>query len=328
MHKRPRRAILFTPGDNEHKIQFAATLEVDAVCFDLDSSVVPSRKIDARYLTAQALRTLDLGGSERLVRINPVKTLDAESDLLAILPAHPDGIVVPQVENAAQLQWVSRKITTFEEANGWQLGGIHLLAALESAQAIINLQAICRADARLVALLLGAEDLALNIGAVRTRAAWELLYARSAIVLHAAAFDLQAIDMANSDFHDLAGLRQEARRGAELGFLGKQVLHPDQVAPVQEIFTPDQETIAEAENLLDLYQQQHAEGVGQFELDGIIVDAQLIRSAEGLLARAEAAGIYVPRVDPVEDEPGNGLKGNWLQQLWAWCRRGENGQGG
>ena len=317
MPKRPRRAILFTPGDNEHKIHYAATLEVDAVCFDLDSSVVPSRKIDARYLTAEALRTLDFGSSERLVRINPVKTLDAESDLLAILPAHPDGIVIPHVENAAQLQWVSRKITTFEGANGWQPGGIHLLAALESAQAVINLQTICQADARLVALLLGAEDLALNIGAVRTRAAWELLYARSAIVLHAAAFDLQAIDMANSDFHDLAGLRQEARRGAELGFLGKQVLHPDQVVPVQKIFTPDQEMIAEAENLLALYQQQHAEGVGQFELDGIIVDAQLIRSAEALLARAEAAGIYVPPEAQEEEITANGLNGNWLRKIMA-----------
>jgi citrate lyase beta subunit len=324
MTMRPRRAILFTPGDSEKKVHFATTLEVDSACLDLDSSVVPSRKAEARTLTSHALRMLDFGTSERLVRINPIRTPESEEDLAIILPAHPDGIVVPRVENPAQLQWVSRKISAFEEANGWLAGQICLLAALESARAIINLPQICEADSRLVALLLGSEDLALDMGAVRTRAAWELFYARSAIVLHAAAYGLQAIDMPNSDFRDLHSLRQEARRGAELGFLGKQVLHPDQVAPVQEIFTPDQETIAAAEHVLKMYAEHQAEGVGQFEMEGVIIDAQMIRSAESLLARAEAAGIYHPQPDM--DPTANESKPNasWLQELWNWRKRGNN----
>lgn len=323
----PRRAILFIPGDDEEKIQFAAKLAVDSICLDLESSVVPSGKANARALASRALRTLDFGTAERLVRINPLQSNESEKDLQAVLPAQPDGIIVPLVENAAQLQWVSRKITAAEEANGWQPGRICLLAALESTRAIINLPQICTADTRLVALLLGADGLALDMGALRTPAALELLYARSALVLHAAAFGLQAIDMPNNNFHDLHNLREEARQAAELGFLGKQVVHPDQVQPVQEIFTLDQKVIADAQRILTIYAEHQAQGVGQFESEGMIIDARLVRSAESLLARAQAAGMHQPppsRVSP-ENEPRQDQ--NWLQNLWNGRESGDDGQG-
>jgi len=108
---------------------------------------------------------------------------------------------------------------------------------------------------------------------------------RSAIVLHAAAFRIQAIDMSNSNFRDLDALREEACQGRALGFVGKQIIHPDQVVTVQEAFTPDVKAVTDARDLVEAYQEQEKQGVGMFERDGQVVNGRVVRSAERLLSR-------------------------------------------
>ncbi len=139
-------------------------------------------------------------------------------------------------------------------------------------------------------LIFGAEDFAHDIGAIRTVEAVEMLTARSLLVMHAAAFGLQAIDMVTVDFHDLERVRREARRGAELGYTGKQIIHPAQVEPVQDAFTPSAEEIERARALLAAFEQHQRRGAGAFAVDGQMVDKPVIRQAENLLARARAAG--------------------------------------
>ena len=160
-----------------------------------------------------------------------------------------------------------------------------------SERLVLNLPAICAADSRLEALIFGAEDLAADIGATRTAAGTEILYARSAVVLHAAAFNLQALDMVHVNFRDPEATYREALAGAEMGFTGKQVIHPAQVEPVQRAFTPDDETIRKAQALLADYEQHTGQGRGAFATkSGDMVDAPVIKMAENVLVRARAAG--------------------------------------
>lgn len=287
---RARRALLYVPADDWHKIQKATTLGVDCVCLDLEDGVAQNRKEEARQNIARALATLDFGRAERLVRINGLESGLAEVDLAAVLPTRPDGIVLPKVLTAEDLRWVEAQIGAAEQRAGWPSGTIILLAIIERARAFLHLPEICQATPRLEALIFGAEDLAAELGVKRTREGWELFHARSTLVMHAAAFGLQAIDWVTVDFQDIGWVRQEAERGAALGFNGKQIIHPNQVLPVQAAFTPSPEEIAWARELLAAFEAHQAQGKGAFAWQGQMVDRPVIRRAEGILARAQAAG--------------------------------------
>ena len=260
---------------------------------DLEDAVTLSRKQAARDTIAQALQTLDFGDSERLVRINPFYSGMAEADLETVLPAKPDGILLSKTTNAEDIQRLSEAIRAVEQAHGWQEGSIIIIAVVESALGVLNLAQICQADARLEAVICGGEDLAADMNAIRTRAGSELFFARSAVVLHAAAFKLQAIDMVNVDFTDKEYLLDEARQGMEMGFSGKQIIHPNQVETVQQAFTPDEEEIEYALQIIQKFEENQKTGQGAFALDGTMVDLPVVARARSLLERARAAGKLV-----------------------------------
>ena len=287
---RARRALLYMPGDDRHKIEKAATLGVDCVCMDMEDGVASNRKAAARAQIGVALREVDFARSERLVRINAIGSGLEQDDLASALAGHPDGIVIPKVSSADPLKWASSQIEAFERQHGWPSGGIGMIAIVESALGIVNLAQIAAAGARLQALVFGAEDLANDIGARRSPEAWEVFYARSALVTHAKAHDLQAIDMVYLDFHDLEGLRREAEYGAQLGFTGKQVIHPNQIGPVQDAFTPPEVLILQAQKIVQAAREHEKAGKGAFALDGKMVDAPIIKAAEHILDTARAAG--------------------------------------
>ncbi|GAB4535915.1 MAG: CoA ester lyase [Anaerolineales bacterium] len=287
---RSRRALLYMPGDDPRKIRKAATLGVDCICMDLEDGVAWNRKHAARETVADALENIDFGDAEVLVRINPIGSGLEQADLQAVLPHHPMGIVLPKVESAGALQWVSARIAECERLAGWPVGDIRLIAIVETARGVVFLREIASADARLDALVFGAEDFAGSVGATRTPEAWEVFYARSAVLTCAAAFGLQALDMVCADFRDLERVQREAEQGLQMGFMGKQIIHPGQIAPVQQVFTPSDEAITAAQQLVSLYETSQKAGVGAFAVDGAMVDAPMIKAAEQVLARARAAG--------------------------------------
>jgi citrate lyase beta subunit len=282
--------LLYMPGDDMHKIQKAIGLGVDCICMDIEDGVAHNRKEAARANIVEALKTLDFGRSERLVRINPIGSGMEEDDLRAVLPARPDGIVVPKVQSAQQVHWVSGVIAEAERKFGWQTGSILMLVLIESARGVVNLREIASADTRLQALIFGAEDLAGDIGAVRTRPGWEVFYARSAVVTHAAAFGLQALDMVWMDLHDIEGLKAESLQSAQMAYSGRQIIHPNQVIPVQETYAPSDEAIAHARRVVLAAADFQEAGRGAFSLDGKMVDAPVVKAAERVLERARAAG--------------------------------------
>jgi len=287
---RARRALLYMPGDDLHKIRKATTLDVDCVCMDTEDGVAINRKKIARETIAEALRTIEFGRSERLVRINPVGSAFIDADLRNVIPARPEGIIIPKVKDANQINWVSDQISIYEEQNNWSIGSIIFIAIIESALGIVNLLEIATSSSRLEALIFGAEDLAADIGAERSKSGWEVFYARSAVVTHAAAYGLQAIDMVNIDFQDIPALQAQATQGVKMGFTGKQVIHPNQVKPVQQAFTPSDEQIREAQAIMEAFNAHQAEGRGAFAEDGKMIDEPLVKSAQALLERARAAG--------------------------------------
>ena len=288
---RARRALLYVPGDDLHKITKATTLGVDCICLDMEDGVSLNHKADARAVIVSALQTLDFRQTEKLARINPVGSGLENEDLDSVLPAYPQGIVIPKVEHADEMRWVSAEIAKAEQSFDWPPGSIELIAQIETGMGVVNLREIASADARLRALIFGAEDLASDIGAIRTRPGWEVFYARSAVVTYASAYNLQAIDMVYVDFQDIEGLINESIQGAQMGYSGKQIIHPNQVLPVQQAFTPSDEAVDHAKKLLQAYMECQQSGRGAFAYQGKMVDAPVIKAAQQVLVKAEAAGI-------------------------------------
>ncbi len=286
---RARRALLYMPGDDRHKIEKALTLGVDSICMDMEDGTAFSRKAEARAVIAKALQELGFGNSEKLARINSVGSGLEKDDIQAVLPFHPDGIVIPKLEEPGQIQWAHEIIEAAELKYGWPVNSVRLLVGVETASGILNLKEIA-SHPRLDALIFGGEDFAASVGATRTPGATELLYARLATLTVAAASGLQAIDMVTIGFKDPELVRAEALAGARLGFSGKQIIHPAQVAPVQEAFTPDDEAIAYARRIVETFEANQAKGAGAYDLDGKMIDMPLVRNARKVLDRARAAG--------------------------------------
>ena len=285
-----RRALLYMPGDDRRKIEKATTLGVDCICMDMEDGVAITRKGDARAVIAQAMKELDFGNSERCIRINSFGSGFEKFDLVAAVATNPDAIVVPKVETAEQVRSISEYIEMYELSSKMATGTIRMLVGVETAKGIMNLKEIASADRRLEAIIFGAEDFAASTGATRTQQGTEVLYARSAVVTACAANELQAIDMVYIDFRDLDGLRLESQEAARLGFSGKQIIHPNQVEPVQEAFTPSEEAIEYAQRVVRAFSASQREGKGAFALDGKMIDMPLLKNAQKVLDRAKAAG--------------------------------------
>ena len=280
-----RRSLLFMPGDSLRKIEKGIQSDTDSIIMDLEDGVALSQKEVARNTVSAALNSLDFGHRERLVRINESGSPAASEDLNQTVMAHPDGYVIPKVQNSMDLLNVDEFLTEIEHQHDWPLLGIRLLAVVETAVGILNLKEIAGATSRLDAILFGAEDLAGDIGATRTQDGWEVFYARSAVVTTCAAFGLQAIDTVFVNLTDLDALEQDSSFAQRMGYLGKMAIHPRQLPIINRVFTPDSDEVAKARRLIDTFQEHQEAGTGAFELDGKMVDMPMVRAAYRVLAR-------------------------------------------
>ena len=287
-----RRALLFMPGDSRRKIEKGAGMAVDAIIMDLEDGVALNHKMTARESVAQALSEVDFGHSERLVRTNMIiPNWIYNDDIRVTIRAKPDGYVLPKIETAWQIEHVSMLLSAYEDEYGWQRNTIKLIAIIETAKGIVNLKDIVQAAPRLDALIFGAEDLAGDMGAVRTPQGWEVFYARSAVVTHAKAFGLGAIDTVFIDLQaDSETLIAEAQTALRMGYTGKLAIHPKQVAPIQSVFTPSADEIESAQKLIQAHDQHQADGTGVFEYEGKMIDMPMVRAAMAIIERAKACG--------------------------------------
>lgn len=288
MSTRPRRAMLFIPGHDQSQIDKGAALTVDSIILDLEDRVALPQKEQARHTVRRALKDVAFGSSERLVRINAVlDSLDLwKADIELTVEGRPDGYVIPKVENAGQMLEVDAELTRLERNYGWIDGSIKLLAFIETAKGVVNLKEIVESSRRLSALIFGADDLASEMGAIRTPDGWEVFYARSAVVTHARAYGLQAIDTPYTELTtETSNLVADAEQAHYMGFCGKLAIRPEQVEVIQRVFTPTDEQVREAQALVSAY---HEAGQGVFEYEGRLIDPPRVRVAEGIIARASA----------------------------------------
>lgn len=287
---RARRSVLFVPGDSLRKIQKATTLDVDTIVMDLEDGVALAEKETARETVLEALRTLDFGGRERWVRLNDFASGLARDDLEITAAGRPDGFLLPKVGSPDEVRAVDAMLDELEPIRDGAWRPV-LGALLETARGVVNAAPIAASSERLVALLFGAEDLAGDVGLTRTREGTEILYARSAVVLAAAAHGLAAIDTLFTDLTDLDGLAADARFGVQLGFAGKMAIHPRQVEVIHRAFAPSSEERDRAERLIAAYAEHQAAGTGAFEFEGKMVDRPMVRAAERVLSRVPAADV-------------------------------------
>jgi citrate lyase beta subunit len=279
-----RRSLLFAPGDDLRKITKASQSNADCVILELEDGVALNKKADARKTICEAMRTIDFGKRERLIRVNGTTTPLFDDDLRDTVDTKPDAYILPKAESADDVRRVSDFLELAESKRGWQLGGIGLIVIVETPLGILNLREICEATPRLQAIIFGAEDYAGFVGAKRTQSSIEVLYARSALVNACAAFGLQAIDMVNIDIHNLEALEEECLFGRQLGYSGKMVIHPKQIDIVNRCFSPTSEEIDFARRLVAAFEHHQTNGAGAFNYEGKMIDMPVVRQAQNVLA--------------------------------------------
>lgn len=283
------RSFLFVPGDSEKKLAKGELAKADALILDIEDSVAPARKLIARdmvrdYLAARAGKR----SCELWVRMNPIGSSGLD-DLVAVVRARPDGIVIPKVDHPIDLVRLSHFVEALEKRDGVDKTIRFLPVSTETARAPFGLSAYSEtAIPRLFGLTWGAEDLSTALGASTNRDphgnyAFTYRMARSMCLLAAKAAGVQAVETLYADFRDDAGLRADCAEASREGFTGRIAIHPDQVSAINEVFSPSHEEIAHARRVVEAFST--APGVAVVGLDGKMLDIPHLRQAEQVLAR-------------------------------------------
>ena len=275
----------------------AATLDADQVLFDLEDATAPSEKVAARGVVVETLKTLDFGSKAVAVRINGADTSWCYRDVVDVVePAGDriDSLIVPKVESVGDVHFVDRLLTQIELARGWPVGRIGMEVLIESAPGLQQVDAIASASPRLEALIFGPGDLSASLGLGQLTIGtpdsayggdvWHFALMR--LLVAARVNGLLAIDGPYAAFSDLEGLERSARRTAALGFDGKWVIHPSQIAIVNRTFSPDEQAYARAEGILAAYRQAtEGEGRGAVRFEGEMIDEATRKMAEAVARR-------------------------------------------
>jgi citrate lyase subunit beta/citryl-CoA lyase len=288
------RSLLFVPGDSPKKLEKGLGSGADALLVDLEDSISPQRKAEARATTAAFLKeAIAAADRPRLyVRINGFATGLTDDDLDAVVAGRPDGIMFPKAEGGAAVTLCDAKIAAREAIHGLPDGALDIIAiATETAAALFLAGTYRGASARLKGLTWGAEDLSVELGAETNRDAQghfldPYRLARSLCLAGAAAAGVQAIDTVYVDFRNIDGLRRECEEARRDGYTGKMAIHPAQVAIINEVFTPTAEAIAKAQAVVAAFAADP--GAGTIGIGGVMYDRPHLERANLLLARVKA----------------------------------------
>ncbi|MEH7547815.1 MULTISPECIES: citrate (pro-3S)-lyase subunit beta [Bacillaceae] len=285
---RLRRSMLYVPGNNPGMIRDANIYRADSIMFDLEDSVSLHEKDSARLLVYEALKTIDYGRTEILVRVNGLDTPYGRDDFEAIIRAKPDAIRLPKTEKPEDVEEADRLITQIEKAAGMEYGTIKLMAAIESALGVINAYKIATASKRLIGIAIGAEDFVTDLKTTRSKEGIELLAARSQILFAARAAGIDALDTVFSDVDDEEGFIQEVQLIKQLGFDGKSLINPRQINMVHEIYSPTEAEITKSIAIIEAAKEAERKGSGVISLNGKMIDKPIIERAYRVLELAKA----------------------------------------
>ncbi len=279
--KRFIRSLIFVPGNNPRFLDKAKTLQADIVCFDLEDSVPDSEKKNARKLIKDALKERSQYTSDVYVRINSPRSSTIQDDLQEIVQNGLDGIVIPKVNNSKELKTIEKTLALLEKKR--KMSSISLVPSIESAEGVTNTYEIASASKRISALIFGVFDLLNDMGIEYTKQAEGARYAREKIPLEARAAGVDALDAIWQDVHDKNGLLEDCKIGKSLGYIGKTIIHPDQITITHQAFQPNKIEIDWAKKVCQAYETSTKQGKGATTVEGKMIDEVHYKRAKTLL---------------------------------------------
>ncbi|MEA2077839.1 MAG: aldolase/citrate lyase family protein [Candidatus Marinimicrobia bacterium] len=279
-----RRSRLYLPG-NTPKLALNAGLHGgDGIILDLEDSVAPNRKDEARILVRNTLRAVDFYGAERMVRINQGER--GLKDLDAVIPQHANVILLPKCESPEQIQEVNARIQLLRKEHKIK-NDVWIMPIIESAMGVLRAFEIAGANPNVIALAMGLEDYTADIGAPRTREGTETFFARSMVVNAAKARGLQAIDSVFSDVSDMEALRNNVIASKSLGFDGMGCIHPRQIKVIHDAFAPTEKEIEKARKIVDAFKEAEKKGLGVVSVGSKMIDPPVVKRALRIMELAE-----------------------------------------
>ena len=290
--KRLRRSMMFLNCQKPGLIKDPYIYGPDSIMLDLEDAVAENQKDAARYSLFHALKEIDYRGVERVVRINGLDTLHWKEDIRVCVAGGADTIRIAKTERAEDVRAVEEHVLAAEREFGRPEGSTLLMAALESCRGVLNALEICEASDRLIGIALSGGDYTKDLQTVITGTGVELMGARQHMIMAARAAGVQCFDTVFTNLDDMEGFARETEMIKRMGFDGKSLVNPRQIAVVHQIFTPTQKEIIFAEKVVREIDEKKAKGIGVFTVDGKMIDIAFYDGARRTLALAKASGVY------------------------------------
>lgn len=291
--KRLRRTMMFLSAQKPSLIKDAYIYGADSLMFDLEDAVAENQKDAARFSLYHALTTIDYRGCEKIVRINGLDTPHWKEDIRVSVAAGCDGIRIAKCEHASDVRTVVEHIERAEREFSRPEGCTLVMAALESPLGILNAYEICIAcPERMIGVAISGGDFRKCMQTSYQPGGIEMLAGRGQMLLAARAAGVQCFDTVFTNLNDPEGFRAEVMQNKQMGFDGKSIISPKQIAVVHEVFTPTEKEIIAAEKIVRAYREMASSGVGVFTVDGKMIDIAFVPGAERTIALAKASGVY------------------------------------
>ncbi len=282
------RSVIFVPGNQPKMLERALAFNADVILVDLEDSVPPSEKANAREMAREWVPRLRREGRRVMVRVNALDTGLTRDEVAAVMGPDLNGVSVGKAESVWDVREADRIITALESSAGLEPGHVKLIPWIETARAVMAVQQIALASPRIIAIAFGAEDYTNDMGIQRTDTSEEVYFARSLVPIAARAAGVASLDSPFVQFRDSEALRRDLQTVRQMGYTGKFAIHPNQLDTINEMFGPLPEEVEYARRVVDVWNRAEAEGRGSIDLDGRMVDVPVLKRAQNLLAFAEA----------------------------------------
>jgi citrate lyase subunit beta/citryl-CoA lyase len=289
---RLRRTMMFLNAQRPSLMKDAHIYGSDSIMLDLEDAVAENQKNAARFSLYHALRAVDYGGVERIVRINGLETPHWKEDIRVAVAGGADGIRIAKCESAEDVEIVDTAIGAAEKEFGRTKDSVLLMAAIESPKGVLNAFSICQASPRLFGVAISGGDFRKSMQTKYHPSGIEMMAARGHLLLAARAAGVQCFDTVFTNLDDMEGFRAEVVMNKEMGFDGKSIISPQQIKIVHDIFTPTDKEIRDAEKIIIAIRDNADKGVGVFTVDGKMLDIAFLPGAERIVALAKASGVY------------------------------------
>jgi citrate lyase subunit beta/citryl-CoA lyase len=283
------RSLLFVPGNKANMLTKALPLKPDAFMPDMEDSVPPAEKANARETIRAFLPQLIATGVPVIPRVNSLDTEWMEDDLAAVVGPGIFGLSVGKVYTPGDLSAISQRIGACEREAGMKVGTLRLIPWIETAAAIVDASAMCRASERIIAVAFGGEDFTNDMGIERLEDDSQIAYARQSLCVAARAAHVLALDTPYFKLRDPEGLRVNSINAKSIGFKGRFAIHPEQIDTLNECFSPSAAEVAHAERIVAAYEEAEGRGRGSTSLDGWVIDVPVVKRARALLELARQA---------------------------------------